>query len=46
MLDDKRRMEEDISLRARHIELDADAELEDVRGIGARHCQCCVGGAC
>jgi hypothetical protein len=31
LLDEKRRMEEDMSLRAKHIEMDADAELEDVR---------------
>jgi hypothetical protein len=35
-LDEKRRMEEDMALRAKHIELDADAELEDVRQR-ARH---------
>ena len=30
LLDEKRRMEEDMALRAKNIELDADAELEDV----------------
>jgi hypothetical protein len=33
LLDEKRRMEEDMSLRAKHIEMDADAELEDVRSF-------------
>ena len=31
LLDEKRRMEEDMSLRAKNIEVDADAELDDVR---------------
>jgi hypothetical protein len=37
LMDDKRRMEDDMALRAKHIEVDADAELEDVSYCCAGH---------